>query len=131
MSELGRPRHPPSGDSPARPAGTSSTRSVLDVLSVQSRLTSRDRTIIDWLDRHGVLTTAQLAAAFFSSPTTASHRLAKLRAMGLVDRSTTHSPPAGSDPGTGSSDHSAPASPPPDATPRHPHPGHCRHGTTG
>jgi hypothetical protein len=59
---------------------------VLDVLSVQSRLTDRDRTIIDWLDRHGVLTTAQITAAFFTSPITASHRLAKLRTIGVVDR---------------------------------------------
>jgi hypothetical protein len=57
-----------------------------DILAVQSRLTSRDRTVIDWLDRHGVLTTAQITAALFTSPVTASHRLAKLRAMGLVDR---------------------------------------------
>jgi hypothetical protein len=58
----------------------------MSILSVQSRLTSRDRTIIDWLERHGVLTTAQLTAALFRSPITASHRLAKLRAMGVLDR---------------------------------------------
>jgi hypothetical protein len=108
MSQPRPPRHPPAGESLVRATGTSATsrRSVLaapvsrtgqpaaarlrtdaaDILAVQSRLTSRDRTIIDWLDRHGVLTTAQLTAALFSSPITASHRLAKLRAIGVVDR---------------------------------------------
>jgi hypothetical protein len=33
-----------------------------------------------------VLTTAQITAALFGSPITASHRLAKLRAIGVVDR---------------------------------------------
>jgi hypothetical protein len=56
------------------------------VLPAQAHLTDRDRQIADWLDRHGVLTTAQLTAAFFASPITAAHRLAKLRALGLVDR---------------------------------------------
>ncbi|MBN1171093.1 MAG: replication-relaxation family protein [Micromonosporaceae bacterium] len=74
------PRHPPLGDPPG-PQPTS-----LDILAVQSRLTNRDRTIIEWLDQHGVLTTAQLAAAFFTSPITASHRLATLHTMGVVDR---------------------------------------------
>jgi hypothetical protein len=75
-------------DQPARFRGASSTpaSSTLGILQVQSRLTSRDRTIIDWLDRHGVLTTAQITAALFTSPITASHRLAKLRAIGVVDR---------------------------------------------
>lgn len=113
MSGPRDPRHPPVGDTPARctdsastsrgsvaasavprtarPAtshseGSSVTRSTPGILPAQSRLTSRDRTIIDWLDRHGVLTTAQLTAALFGSPITASHRLAKLRAMGVVDR---------------------------------------------
>lgn len=108
MSEPRPPRHPPPGESPVRSTGTSSRSrrsdsaspasrthqpvasgvrpAVLDVLSVQSRLTDRDRTIIDWLDRHGVLTTAQITAAFFTSPITASHRLAKLRTIGVVDR---------------------------------------------
>ena len=113
MSGPRDPRHPPAGDPPARFTDSASTsrRSVSPsavsrtarpaasnadgstaggstpgILPVQSRLTSRDRTIIDWLDRHGVLTTAQITAALFGSPITASHRLAKLRAMGVVDR---------------------------------------------
>jgi hypothetical protein len=57
-----------------------------DVLAAQAHLTDRDRTIIDWVDRHGVLTTTQLTAAWFTSPTTAAHRLAKLRELGLLDR---------------------------------------------
>src|SRR5205814_6366187 len=56
------------------------------VLPAQAHLTDRDRQIADWLDRHGVLTTAQITAAFFASPITAAHRLAKLRTAGLVDR---------------------------------------------
>ncbi len=56
------------------------------MLPAQAHLTDRDRQIADWLDRHGVLTTAQITAAFFISPVTAAHRLAKLRALGLVDR---------------------------------------------
>jgi hypothetical protein len=99
-----RGRHPLTGDSPTddntinqrRPIvpGSSITRPVCpacrsaggDVLAVQAHLTDRDRTIIDWVDRHGVLVTAQLTAAFFTSPTTAAHRLAKLRTLGLLDR---------------------------------------------
>jgi Replication-relaxation len=69
----------------ARPAATPRS-SAADVLGVQSHLTDRDRTIIDWVDRHGVLTTTQLTAAFFTNPTTAAHRLARLRALGLLDR---------------------------------------------
>src|SRR5207249_3901895 len=107
------PRHPPAGDTPVRSTDAASTsprsvsassvsrtgrpapssaqgstvgRSPLGILPVQSRLTSRDRIIIDWLDRHGVLTTAQITAAFFTSPITASHRLAKLRGIGVIDR---------------------------------------------
>ena len=107
MSGPRRPRHPLPGDPPAYvadsglpdlPAAVSSSpaspRSVPapsgpsgpGLLAAQSHLTSRDLTIADWLDRHGVLTTAQLTAAFFTSPITAAHRLAKLRAIGLVDR---------------------------------------------
>jgi hypothetical protein len=113
MSGPRDPRYPPLGDTPARSTDSASTsprsasassvsrtgrpvdsrledstpgRPTLSVLPVQSRLTSRDRTIIEWLDRHGVLTTAQITAALFGSPITASHRLAKLRAMGVIDR---------------------------------------------
>ena len=113
MSGPRDPRHPPTGDPPvrstdaastsrrsvaaspvsrtARPAhsnaeGSTVARPATGILPVQARLTSRDRTIIDWLDRHGVLTTAQITAALFGSPITATHRLAKLRAMGVIDR---------------------------------------------
>jgi hypothetical protein len=96
MSNKPASRHPPTGDSlavstgltasasasPSRPPSTSGS----SLLSMQAQLTSRDLTIADWLDRHGVLTTTQITAAFFTSPTTASHRLAKLRAVGLLDR---------------------------------------------
>jgi len=67
-------------------ASPGSARSASGVLPAQARLTDRDRLIADWLDRHGVLTTAQLTAAFFTSPITAAHRLSKLRTVGLVDR---------------------------------------------
>jgi hypothetical protein len=81
MSDPRQPRLPPAGETPVR-----SGLPTVDILAVQARLTNRDRTIIDWLDRHGVLTTNQIAAAFFTSPITASHRLTKLRAIGVVDR---------------------------------------------
>ena len=67
-------------------ASPRSARSAPGVLSAQAHLTDRDRQIADWLDRHGVLTTAQITAVFFASPITAAHRLAKLRTVGLVDR---------------------------------------------
>jgi hypothetical protein len=79
VSRTSRPAH-------SKAEGSTVGGLILGILSVQARLTSRDRTIIDWLDRHGVLTTAQITAALFGSPITASHRLAKLRAMGVVDR---------------------------------------------
>ncbi len=80
MSRPPAPRLPPLGK-PEPPRIGSST-----VLAVQAHLTDRDRTILDWLDRHDVLTTGQLTTALFGSPTTAAHRLAKLRVLGLVDR---------------------------------------------
>ncbi len=110
------PRLPPAGDTSSTPdtlsphpsSSTSSTSSVSSssvsttypvsassgsarsaatgVLPAQAHLTDRDRQIADWLDRHGVLTTAQITAVFFRSPITAAHRLAKLRTVGLVDR---------------------------------------------
>ena len=110
MTTRRRPRLPPSGDNssigdtnsavagrassssiPGSPPTTqsfASARSTVSsaVLPAQAHLTDRDRQIADWLDRHGVLTTAQITAAFFTSPVTAAHRLAKLRALGLVDR---------------------------------------------
>jgi hypothetical protein len=97
------PRHPLTGDTPPSPTG--SRRSVLrssalasssssgpsptnsiDLLRSLSHLTARDLLIADWLDQHGVLTTAQISQAHFTNITTASHRLAKLRAIGLLDR---------------------------------------------
>ncbi len=74
--------------SPLLTQSSTSTRSTSGsgVLPAQAHLTNRDRDIADWLDRHGVLTTTQITAAFFTSPVTAAHRLAKLRALGLVDR---------------------------------------------
>ncbi|MDQ1250267.1 MAG: hypothetical protein QG597_4646 [Actinomycetota bacterium] len=77
-----RSRHPLTGDPPTGDPHTYGG----DVLAVQAHLTDRDRLIIDWVNRHGVLTTAQLTAAFFTNPTTAAHRLAKLRDLRLLDR---------------------------------------------
>jgi len=62
------------------------SRGEVNLLAALAHLTDRDLAIADWLDRHGVFTTGQLAASFFTSPITASHRLAKLRALTLVDR---------------------------------------------
>lgn len=51
-----------------------------------AHLTDRDLAILDWLDRHGVLTSAQITAVFFTAASTANHRLLKLRSLDLVDR---------------------------------------------
>jgi hypothetical protein len=63
-----------------------STAANVDLLRSQAHLTDRDLVIADWLDQHGVLTTHQISAALFTSPITASHRLTKLRTLGVVDR---------------------------------------------
>lgn len=78
-------RHPLVGDIPIGSASHTAP-SVLGVLASQAHLTDRDRTIVDWLDRHGVLTTDQITAAFFNHPNTAARRLTKLRDIGLVAR---------------------------------------------
>lgn len=85
MTSPRQTRHPLLGDFPTGATFRAGV-SVLSVLASQAHLTNRDRAIVDWLDRHGVLTTDQITAAFFTSTTTARHRLAKLRAIGLVDR---------------------------------------------
>jgi hypothetical protein len=103
MTEPRPPRHPLTGDTPPSPtdlrrpilrssapaSSPSSSPSAVnpgDVLRSLSHLTARDLLIADWLDQHGVLTTAQISQAHFTNITTASHRLAKLRAIGLLDR---------------------------------------------
>src|SRR6266545_3641838 len=72
----------PRVSSAASPGPAAPSAAGPGVLPAQAHLTDRDRQIADWLDRHGV----QITAAFFISPVTAAHRLAKLRALGLVDR---------------------------------------------
>ena len=54
-----------SAGSPSSPASdpTPAPASRPGVLPAQAHLTDRDRQIADWLDRHGVLTTAQITAA--------------------------------------------------------------------
>ncbi|MEV6964469.1 replication-relaxation family protein [Hamadaea sp. NPDC051192] len=42
--------------------------------------------IASWLARHDVLTTAQLAQAFFRSPSTAAHRLGELQQLHWINR---------------------------------------------
>lgn len=56
------------------------------VLRVQSQLTPRDRTLLDWLYDHQVLTTFQIAHALFGSLDMAQRRLVKLHRLALVDR---------------------------------------------
>jgi hypothetical protein len=84
-----------SASSSISPASVSSSRSsssrpapssAPDLLRSLAHLTTRDLTIADWLDQHGVLTTSQISTALFTNITTASHRLAKLRTIGLIDR---------------------------------------------
>jgi hypothetical protein len=71
---------------------------VPDLLRSLAHLTSRDLIIADWLEQHGVLTTDQITTALFTNITTASHRLTKLRAIGLVDRFHRPLPRGGSGP---------------------------------
>lgn len=76
------------GSAPARclSANTAAPNGRLDLLRSMSHLTSRDLLIADWLHQHGVLTTQQITTALFTSITTASHRLTKLRSIALIDR---------------------------------------------
>jgi hypothetical protein len=93
MPQPHQPRLPPQGEPSSTGGGQKrsqysrrSSRGGVNLLAALSHLTDRDLAIADWLDRHGVFTTGQLATAFFTSPITASHRLAKLRDLTLVDR---------------------------------------------
>ncbi|MFF5226953.1 replication-relaxation family protein [Dactylosporangium sp. NPDC000521] len=56
------------------------------LLRVQSALTSRDIVLLGWLADHGLLTSAQIAAALYSSVNFAQRRLRKLLALRVVDR---------------------------------------------
>jgi len=56
------------------------------VLRVQSVLTARDLTLLEWLVDHGVLTSFQIAHALFPSLDFAQRRLTRLVAIGVVDR---------------------------------------------
>jgi hypothetical protein len=56
------------------------------VLSVSGHLTDRDRSLVRLVAEHRVLTTGQLTAMYFTSLTTARHRLAVLVRLGLLRR---------------------------------------------
>jgi Replication-relaxation len=95
-------RHPLPGDPPGAlsapvapaaaavaapvPGRSPDGRPVAAALAALSRLTERDLLLADWLDQHGVLTTAQISAALFGHRNTANHRLLRLREIGLIDR---------------------------------------------
>lgn len=88
-AQVSRPR--PSADRKADSGWTfsKSTRPPFNdnlVLYVTRRLTERDRTILDMLADHRVLTSDQLTDAFFDSATTARHRLTKLHQLRVVQR---------------------------------------------
>jgi hypothetical protein len=77
----------------AQPGGGAATpnqplpaRAGRGVLPALAHLTARDLQIAQWLDQHGVLTTAQIAGALFTSDSRASHRLLQLWRLGLIDR---------------------------------------------
>ncbi|WP_203749499.1 replication-relaxation family protein [Catellatospora bangladeshensis] len=67
-------------------------------LRLQSRLTQRDRTLLNWLYDHQVLTTAQITSALFPSPRSAQQRLLELMEMKLVDRFRANRPGGGTYP---------------------------------
>ncbi|WP_433221869.1 replication-relaxation family protein [Dactylosporangium sp. CS-047395] len=64
---------------PRRPAAST-------LLDVSHRLRPRDYAIAALLDEHTTLTTTQLTAILFDSPTTCRHRLQLLRRLQFVDR---------------------------------------------
>ncbi|NUT37742.1 MAG: replication-relaxation family protein [Hamadaea sp.] len=57
-----------------------------DLLALAPHLTDRDLMIASWLVRHDVLTTEQIAQAFFTSPITARHRLVQLLRLHWLSR---------------------------------------------
>lgn len=73
-----RRRHPQALPRP----GAQELRRRLEALHRQ--VTRRDELLLHALAHHRVLTTDQIAAAAFSSVTTARHRLAKLHQLGLI-----------------------------------------------
>jgi hypothetical protein len=60
--------------------------SVDPVLMVQSRLTDRDWTLLEWLADHGVLTSDQIAHALFPSLDACQRRLQTLHRAGVLGR---------------------------------------------
>jgi len=76
----------PSGEPPGRDIDIHRKRVPADLLAIAPHLTDRDLMIASWLARHDVLTTPQIAQAFFTSFTTASHRLAQLRQLYWLHR---------------------------------------------
>ena len=68
------------------------------VLKAQSHLTDRDHTLLGWLYDHGVLTTPQIANALYPSLDFAQKRLARLVALGVIDRFRPQRPVGGSYP---------------------------------
>ena len=69
------------GSSSGRPHRPPDRRQLLDQLR---RLTARDRLLLSWLAEHYVLSTAQISQALFTSPRSATLRLATLRAIDAV-----------------------------------------------
>ncbi|WP_203655432.1 replication-relaxation family protein [Actinocatenispora rupis] len=58
-------------------------------------VTDRDRVLLNLLSEHGTLTTAQITTMLFGSPSTAKQRLARLRALLLLDAFRPHNPATG------------------------------------
>jgi hypothetical protein len=79
-----------------RPARTYGEGPEAALFALASRLTARDRWLIDILAEHQILTGAQITRLCFTNPRTAQVRLATLHQLGVVDRAKTfHGPTAG------------------------------------
>jgi hypothetical protein len=69
-----------------RPGGPAARLTAVAVAAELSRITPRDRHILDLLDQHQTLTTGHLTALVFTSTGRAQNRLADLYRRGVLDR---------------------------------------------
>lgn len=79
------------------PPPSTGARPVGDpVLAVQSHLSERDLTLINWLVEHEVLTASQIARALYPRPDMAQDRLLELFRLNVLDRFRPPRPAGGS-----------------------------------
>jgi hypothetical protein len=88
MSTPAEPRHAPGGTPRTGEQRRASTtrRTLNTVVDIAHRLQPRDLTLAVLLSEHHLLTTDQITAVLFGSPTTCVHRLRLLRRLTFIDR---------------------------------------------